>query len=210
MKSKLQRSWLGFTILVSALYHQSFAQGLDSPEIESLSLEQLMNVTVSVATKLEQNVDDAPDNVMVVTRRQIMDMNARTLKDVLKPIDKIFTDRDTTQAFNAGRKRVFGLDASATYYLESRSYFFINGAKLSTQEQNGNEVFFLPSVYINSGCNAKIKAVNLDLTAYYRGGRPLPPSYILDNSLDAGARIFSANFAATWFRSERFLTYMLV
>jgi outer membrane receptor for ferrienterochelin and colicin len=63
-----------------------YAQETDTTSLDyylNMSLEELMNIKVSVATKVEQSIDDAPGNIIVITRQQIMDMNARTLKDVL-------------------------------------------------------------------------------------------------------------------------------
>lgn len=48
-----------------------------------MSLEELMNLPVSIATKTERTLDEAPGTIRVITRQQISDMNARTLKDVL-------------------------------------------------------------------------------------------------------------------------------
>ncbi len=63
-----------------------YAQETDTTSLDyylNMSLEDLLNIKVSVATKVEQSIDDAPGNTIVITRQQIMDMNARTLKDVL-------------------------------------------------------------------------------------------------------------------------------
>ncbi len=56
---------------------------LTSLNIDNFSIEDLMNVKVTVATKTEQNVDEAPGTIRVITRQQISDMNALILRDVL-------------------------------------------------------------------------------------------------------------------------------
>jgi outer membrane receptor for ferrienterochelin and colicins len=69
------------SILLSFFAFPSVAQKVDS--LLNLSLEELMNVSVSVSSKSSQNLDESPGTVRVITRQQIADMNARTLKDVL-------------------------------------------------------------------------------------------------------------------------------
>lgn len=79
------RQWVRIMLLsmvCTLLPGLAFGQ-VDSKELLEMSLEELMNVTVTVATKTEKSVDEAPGTVRVITRQQIADMNARTLKEVL-------------------------------------------------------------------------------------------------------------------------------
>jgi outer membrane receptor for ferrienterochelin and colicins len=69
------------SILLFFFAFPAFAQKVDS--LLNLSLEELMNISVSVSSKSSQNLDESPGTVRVITRQQIADMNARTLKDVL-------------------------------------------------------------------------------------------------------------------------------
>jgi outer membrane receptor for ferrienterochelin and colicins len=57
------------------------SEGIDS--LVDMSLEQLLNVPVSVASKSDQSLDTSPGTVRVISRQQIVQTNARTLKDVL-------------------------------------------------------------------------------------------------------------------------------
>ena len=59
------------------------ASAQDSDSLFSMSVEELLNVDVTVSTKSETDLDQAPGTVRVITRKQIEDMNARSLKDVL-------------------------------------------------------------------------------------------------------------------------------
>ncbi len=61
----------------------TFSQDNQADSVYNLSLEEILNVPVSVSSKTSQTLDDSPGTVRVITRQQISDMNARTLKDVL-------------------------------------------------------------------------------------------------------------------------------
>jgi outer membrane receptor for ferrienterochelin and colicins len=52
-------------------------------DIETLSLEALLNEEVTTATRSAMRLDEAPGSVTVITRDDIRDMNARTLREVL-------------------------------------------------------------------------------------------------------------------------------
>lgn len=53
-------------------------------ELELFSLDtQVADLAVSVASKRAENIDDSPGSITVITKEQIRDMNARTLRDVL-------------------------------------------------------------------------------------------------------------------------------
>ncbi len=52
-------------------------------DVVDLDLEELLNVEVTVASKREEGLEDAPGSITVINRQQIQDMNARTLRDVL-------------------------------------------------------------------------------------------------------------------------------
>jgi outer membrane receptor for ferrienterochelin and colicins len=52
-------------------------------DIENLSLENLLNEEITTATRSAMRLDEAPGSVTVITRDDIRDMNARTLREVL-------------------------------------------------------------------------------------------------------------------------------
>ncbi|WP_333820947.1 TonB-dependent receptor plug domain-containing protein [Ohtaekwangia sp.] len=124
------------------------------------------------------------------------------------PIDKNLSDRDTTQAFNAGKTNVLGLDCSVNYYLNKDSYIFFNAAKLHTETAQKTSVQFLPSVYINGGVNFKVKSVDINLTSYYRGKRPMPSSYTI-NTREASGSIFVSNLSLSYNLNSNIRFYML-
>ncbi|MCP4215771.1 MAG: Plug domain-containing protein [bacterium] len=55
----------------------------DLMDIDNMSLEDLLNTKITVASKRSEDILDAPGSVTVIRRSQIQDMNAATLRDVL-------------------------------------------------------------------------------------------------------------------------------
>ncbi|SKC64564.1 TonB-dependent receptor plug domain-containing protein [Ohtaekwangia koreensis] len=125
------------------------------------------------------------------------------------PIDKNLSDRDTTQASNAGNTNVWGADLSINYYLDKDSYIFFNAAKLKTKTAEGTSVHFLPSLYINGGVNFKMKAVDVNLTSYFRGKRPMPASYVI-NTREASGTIFTSNLSVSYNLNSAIRFYTLI
>ena len=124
------------------------------------------------------------------------------------PIDKNLSDRDTTQASNAGKTNVWGADLSVNYYVNKDSYIFFNAAKLSTKTAEKTPVHFLPSVYVNGGVNIKVKSVDINFTSYFRGKRPMPASYVI-NTREASGSIFVSNLSLSYSPSSNIRFYTL-
>ena len=64
------------------------AKGVSEPEVGTelglFALEsEIAKLSVSVASKREESVDEAPGSIVVISKQQIQDMNARTLREVL-------------------------------------------------------------------------------------------------------------------------------
>lgn len=76
MKQKIILSLCGVFVF-------AMASAQDADSLYSMSVEDLLNISVTVSTKSETDLDQAPGTVRVITRKQIEDMNARSLKDVL-------------------------------------------------------------------------------------------------------------------------------
>lgn len=124
------------------------------------------------------------------------------------PIDKNLSDRDTTQAFNAGKTNVWGADLSVNYYVNKDSYIFFNAAKLSTKTAEKTSVHFLPSLYVNGGVNFKVKSVDINFTSYFRGKRPMPTNYII-NTREASGSIFVSNLSVSYSPNSSIRFYTL-
>jgi outer membrane receptor for ferrienterochelin and colicin len=68
----------------SILSTQAFAKRTDIKELATLSLEDLLEMPVSIASKNQGTVRDAPGIVSVITEEEILNSGARDLIDVLR------------------------------------------------------------------------------------------------------------------------------
>lgn len=195
-------------LTIKALY----AAAHRPPTLYELTGQTLLPLYGNPNIKLE-NIDNYEMNVVYKSGNFKIKLSAfhQIYKDqiIYLPIDKVFTDRDTTQAFNAGLTNVWGVDFSATYYLNKDSYFFANGAKINSTTDKNTEVHFLPSTFINGGVNVRTGPVNINFTTYYRGSRPLPDSYIIDKAQNAAGAIFNSNLSIGYHFAEGFQLYLL-
>lgn len=73
-----------FIGVCSILSQQTLAAKTDIASLAKLSLEELMDLTVSVASKNQGSVRDAPGIVTVVTEEEIANSGARDLIDILR------------------------------------------------------------------------------------------------------------------------------
>jgi len=75
------------TILATLMFAQWWNPGTvipAPPPIESVSLEELMNIPVYGASKYEQKLTEAPSSVSIVTSRDIRKYGYRTLADIIR------------------------------------------------------------------------------------------------------------------------------
>jgi outer membrane receptor for ferrienterochelin and colicins len=63
-----------------------YLSDLSENEIYDLSLEELMNIKVDIASKYSEPIDDAPGVVSVVTAKEIEDFGATSLRDILERV----------------------------------------------------------------------------------------------------------------------------
>ena len=80
---------IGLAVLilaVSAHIGAAFAAPLPAIELESMSLEDLMNIPVYAASRFEQKSSEAPSSVTVVTSREIRKYGWKTLADLLRTV----------------------------------------------------------------------------------------------------------------------------
>jgi outer membrane cobalamin receptor len=70
----------------------SFAQSDDMARLANLTLEELMNVTITTASRASESVSDAPAQVQVITAAEIERRGYRSLLDVLKDLPDIKVD----------------------------------------------------------------------------------------------------------------------
>ncbi len=78
-----------YLILVSVMIFSSnlsASETMETDELSGLSLGSLLNMDISVATKTEMTLEDAPSVVSVITANEIKNMGARNIIDVLRTV----------------------------------------------------------------------------------------------------------------------------
>src|SRR5689334_16131205 len=78
IKEKLLKTLPAMSIILS-----SFFSGIEPAQADDLSLEAILNLTVSSASKFSQKQSEAPSVISVVTRQQIRDYGWFSLNDIL-------------------------------------------------------------------------------------------------------------------------------
>ncbi len=84
-----------------------FAQNIPKEELDSLSLEELMDIKIYSATKSYQRIEDIPANIIVLTRKDIEKYNYTTLDELLKHVPGLFII-DDTEHFQIGSRGSLG------------------------------------------------------------------------------------------------------
>ena len=81
-----------------------------SDDILDYSLEELLKLRVTTASKLEESVATAPSDILVVTRKQIQERGYRNLEDLLKdlPSVDVHTQSSSTSYNNITLRGIFG------------------------------------------------------------------------------------------------------
>jgi outer membrane receptor for ferrienterochelin and colicins len=101
-----------------------------SVDLTSLSIEELMNVTVYGASKFEQKVTNAPSFVTIVTADEIKKFGYRTLADILRSVSSFIITNDRNYTYAAVR----GLGVTGDY--DSRILILIDQHRLNDNIYN--------------------------------------------------------------------------
>lgn len=73
------------------------AQQEQATDIEDISFEELLNIEVTVASKSQQSIGDAPSSVTVFTREEIKNMGIGTVEELLNYVPGFITYRNVDQ-----------------------------------------------------------------------------------------------------------------
>lgn len=85
--------------LMAGIANQTFAQ--EATDINSLSLEDLLNVKVTTASKISQRAGEAPASVIVITAKQIKARGYRNLAEILNDLTDVkVNDKSDPQSYN--------------------------------------------------------------------------------------------------------------
>lgn len=98
MKTRLP-SYILFVVLSLATSLHTFAQA--SPDLGSLSLEDLLNVRITTVSRTSESAGQAPASVVVVTAKQIKTRRYRNLAEILNDLQDVkVNDKSDPQVFN--------------------------------------------------------------------------------------------------------------
>lgn len=81
--TRLQR-WLAATAILLTTCWPSVAHGQTAGELQTATIEDLMKITVTTASRNAEGIADAPAQVEVITQRQIRARGYRSLADLLR------------------------------------------------------------------------------------------------------------------------------
>jgi outer membrane receptor for ferrienterochelin and colicins len=122
MRDILKKILLIFIIALSPV--QVFAKNLPS-DLTGLSLEDLMNVTVSTASKYEQKTTEAPSSITIITADEIKKYGHRTLAEILKSVRGLSISYDRNYTYAAIR----GFARPGDY--NTRILFLVDGHRIN-------------------------------------------------------------------------------
>lgn len=111
---------LGFGTTGARLAHAQ-----DLPAVSSLSLDSLLNIHVSAATRYQQDARSAPASIVVVTNEEIRRFSYRTLADVLADVPGFYISNDRNYSYLGVR----GFSRPTDY--NNRILVLLNGQRLN-------------------------------------------------------------------------------
>ncbi len=96
-------------------------------ELGDISLSDLLNLKVSVATKSEMTVEEAPSIVSVITANEIRNMGARSLTDVLRTVPGFDLTHQVTIEGHKVKIRGLGRSTSIKMLMNGSALNYYNG-----------------------------------------------------------------------------------
>ncbi len=117
------RWWPAFALAILALGRALPARADESPpraqDLAALSLEELLNTPVDVASKTAQNLRETPGVVTVISREEILNSGARDLIDVLMLVPGFsFPATDTMGVVDLGFRGIWGHEGKELLLLD--------------------------------------------------------------------------------------------
>jgi outer membrane receptor for ferrienterochelin and colicins len=123
MRDKLKKILLLAIITLSPV--PVFAKSLPL-DLTELSLEDLMNVTVSTVSKYAQSTSDAPSSVTIIKADEIKKYGYRTLADILESVKGFYTSYDRNYSYLGLR----GFSRPGDY--NTRTLFLVDGHRINS------------------------------------------------------------------------------
>ena len=132
----MKMSWMVGLCVLTAL--GTVAQDLDSEDIFEMSIEEILDIDISTASKSEMSVDDAPGIVSVLTREDIRNYGAETLGDILNLVPGITTGKSFQNGYHDT------LYVRGSFSLSSETVLILKNGQRLNDPITGGAVTFSP------------------------------------------------------------------
>lgn len=134
-KRQISLRYVGIILSVGGLVMGTNAAAQTDPDIDDLFDMDLEELTVSVASKRDEKVFDAPSVISVVTREEIFHYGARNLLDILNRVPSLqFTNA------NLFRNNAVSVRGQSVQHYSNRILFLINGRPFRDSNSGGFNV----------------------------------------------------------------------
>ena len=157
------RSVLAVALLLSAVagmaLEEGYAQGIDPRSIAAKSLEELLQTSVSVATRSEETFITAPSSVTLFTRSEIRNMGIRTVEELLNYVPGFQSVRTASRSVFSTASR--GRNSTQ---LSNDILFMINGHRLN-DDFSGAALLF--NRYLTTGNVEQVEVIRGPGSALY-------------------------------------------
>jgi len=101
------------------------AQSKKSDELFNMSLEELLHITVSSASKVSQDIHNAPAHILVFTKEQIEERGYYSLEDLLRDLPEVDI-QEYSHVFSFNRITVRGISGNSKFLV------LLNGQRISS------------------------------------------------------------------------------
>lgn len=121
-KTLLILFFLGFWVFAHAQNNSSPSDSVQYNNLMMMSLEELMNIEITTASKTSEKLEDAPAVVSVITQNDIQNYGANNLLDLLDRVTSIYTLGSALLPDN-----MVSIRGDATTHYNNRVLVLING-----------------------------------------------------------------------------------
>ena len=114
----------GFSFLCLMFFLPFILSG-QTEDVYDMSLEELLHVQVTSASKMEQDLANAPSHLIVITREQIRDRGYQSLEDILRDLPAIDI-QEYSHVFSFNRITMRGISGNNKFLI------LLNGQRISS------------------------------------------------------------------------------
>lgn len=100
-----------FVMALSAPNTHAIDLQTDNTDLFEMSIQDLMSITVNVASNQQRSMQQQPSTVTVITENQISRSGARYLIDLIKQVPGFWVGADTIGTFSVSFRGVWGMEA---------------------------------------------------------------------------------------------------